>query len=108
MPPDARPAELARNLEPGEPDATAILAIRSGRAPLLRRQARSATPPPGVTVPDGFDVVELGYHSALDMVGQVCAAAPDVLPLAPPELCDRVVAHLQDIVASHAGAGASS
>lgn len=95
VPDDVDPAQLARKLEPGEPDATAVVAIRTGWAPLLRRQGRPVPTPAGVTLPPGYEAVEIDYNSAGDLTGQICASAPYAIPLSPPEVCDRVADHLR-------------
>lgn len=100
VPSDIDLAALARSLEPGEPDATAVIAVRGDYAPQLRRRGVPVDPPAGL--PSGYTAYEVPYARQGDLVGDICAAAPDVLPIEPPHLRDAVIARLRGVVAVHA------
>ncbi|MGI8767637.1 MAG: helix-turn-helix transcriptional regulator [Propionibacteriaceae bacterium] len=102
---------LARSLEPPELTATAVLALRRNKAPALRRRG-TPIPPTGqpwsdVTLPEGFEVFEVGFSSRQFLVSEVASHAADVLVLHPPELRDRVVEHLRTVLATHQPAAQS-
>lgn len=84
-----------RSLEPRQPDAEAVLAIRAGRAPDLRRRGRPATS--GRSAPPGYEVYAVSYSRAADMVGEICAHGPDVVVLSPQRLRQSVVTELTAI-----------
>jgi proteasome accessory factor B len=97
---------LARSLAPPEPTATAVLAIRSGKAPSLRRRGTpTAMEPdpstgPGYAVPElpaGFEVVEVGFSEIYPLAEEICRHAADVVVLDPPELRKQVIAGLRAI-----------
>jgi proteasome accessory factor B len=81
-----------RSLEPGQPDAEVVLAIRPGRAPALRRRGRPVSPE--VPVPAGYDALAVSYARAGDLVGELCAHGADVVVLAPDAVRGAVVAQL--------------
>ena len=98
VPPDLDLAALARSLEPGEPDATAVVAVRADFAPQLRRRGVPIEAP--VPLPPGYTAYEVPYASQGDLVGDICAAAPDVLPVEPPQLREAVIARLRGVLAA--------
>ncbi len=106
VPPDLDLAALARSLEPGEPDATATVAILADHAPQLRRRGVPVDSP--VALPSGYVAYEVPYARQGDLVGDICAGAPDVLPLSPPDLRDAVVARLRGVVGVVADEGSGS
>ncbi len=83
------------SLQPQQADAEAVLAIRPGRAPQLRRRGRPATP--DQPVPAGYEAVAVGYARAAELVGEVCAHGADVVVLAPPRIRAGVVQQLTAI-----------
>jgi proteasome accessory factor B len=90
-------AELAARMEPAKPDAQAVLAIRAGRAPVLRRRSEAVT---ATGLPAGFSAHRVGYSSVGDFVSEICAQGPDVIVLDPPELRQQVVSHLRRFLAA--------
>ena len=82
-------------LEPRQPDAEAVLAVRPGRAPQLRRRSRPVDP--GQPVPAGYEALAVGYSRAGDLVGEVCAHGADVIVLAPQRVRAAVVRELTAI-----------
>ncbi len=80
------------SLEPRQPDAEAVLAIRPGRAPELRRRGRPASPEQAV--PTGYEALAVSYARSGDLVGEVCAHGADVLVLAPEQVRQAVLARL--------------
>jgi proteasome accessory factor B len=89
---------LARTLAPREPSETALLAIRSGRAPALTRRGEPATseaPRPG-----GFDVWAVPYADLWTIAEEISQLAADVVVLAPVELRDLVIRGLSAVAAT--------
>lgn len=83
------------SLEPRQPDAEAVLAIRPGRAPELRRRGHPIeTDQP---VPAGYEAFAVSYARAGDLVGEVCAYGADVLVLAPQRIRRAVVTELRAV-----------
>lgn len=86
------------SLEPSQPDAEVLLAIRPGRAADLRRRGRPAEP--GAEAPVGYEALSVSYARAGDLVGEVCAHGADVLVLAPAEVRAAVLAELRAMAGS--------
>jgi len=80
------------SLEPRRPDTEAVLAIRAGRAPDLRRRGRPVDAKQDV--PAGYEPFAVSYARAADMVGEICAHGADVLVLAPQHLRKSVITEL--------------
>ena len=89
---------LARALNPSEPTASATLAIRAGKAPALRRRAEPTEW--GGSVPNGFEVYEVGYGDLHAFAEDIARHAADVLVLEPAELRAEVIADLSAVVAA--------
>jgi proteasome accessory factor B len=79
---------LVRSLTPREPTASAVLAIRAGKAPALRR--RGTPTPATVALPGGFEVYSVGYSELRFLAGEVVRYAADVIVLEPVELRNEV------------------
>ncbi|HWJ53809.1 MAG TPA: WYL domain-containing protein [Propionibacteriaceae bacterium] len=89
---------LARTLAPREPSETAVLAIRSGRAPELTRHGEPTTseaPRPG-----GFDVWAVPYADLWSIAEEISQLAADVVVLAPVDLRDLVIRGLSAVAAT--------
>lgn len=84
QPPKVDVEGLLSSLEPAAPDAEAVLAIRGDRAPGLRRRGHRVAS--SVALPPGFAAYQVAYARQGDLVGEVCAAGPDVLVLDPLEV----------------------
>ncbi|MBA8795251.1 proteasome accessory factor B [Friedmanniella endophytica] len=117
VPDDLDLRALARALRPDEPTARALLALRAGKVPTLRRGGEPATPSsadgPHFPVPEGFDLVSVGYADLHTLAEDVARYAADVVVVAPAELRDAVVARLRAVAATHsagpdAGAAATA
>jgi proteasome accessory factor B len=96
----AVPAELdlralARTLAPRDPTETALLAIRTGRAPALARRGEPATS--NAPRPAGFDVYAVPYGELWSIAAEISQYAADVVVLAPVELRDMVVRGLSAV-----------
>lgn len=91
--PEIDTARLLASLEPSQPDATAVLAIRGDRAPALRRRGE----PVVADVPPGFAAYRVEYAAGGDLVGEVCSYGPDVIVLQPAGLRQSVIDHLSAI-----------
>lgn len=102
VPADLDPRELAIRLEPGRLAGRAVLAVRAGRAPSLRRRGEPVPMPElpaGGSLPDGFDVIAVGFVSVDSFVDEIAANGSDVLVLTPADLRVGVRAHLSAMVA---------
>jgi proteasome accessory factor B len=98
VPTDLDLRSLAQALAPQEPTETALLAIRTGKAPALARRGEPAST--DVELPVGFAVYAVGFgdlHSAADEIIQYAA---DVVVLEPAELRDLVVRGLTAVAES--------
>jgi proteasome accessory factor B len=86
---------LARTLAPRDPTETALLAIRSGRAPALARRGEPASSE--APRPSGFDVFAVPYADLWAIAEDISQHAADVVVLAPVELRDHVVRGLSAV-----------
>ena len=96
----AVPAELdlralARSLAPRDPTETALLAIRSGRAPAIARRGEPATS--DAPRPSGFEVCAVPYGDLWAIAEDISQHAADVVVLDPVELRDLVVRGLSAV-----------
>ena len=92
VPEDLDLRSLARSLDPGEPNRTALIAIRTGKGPTLRRRGRPAADTPAdVRLPVGFEVLTVGYADLRTMAEEVVRYGADAVVLDPPELRRRVL-----------------
>jgi proteasome accessory factor B len=96
VPPDLDLRSLARSLAPQEPTRTAVVAVRQGHAPTLRRRGEPAET--SIQLPDAFEVIRVGYADPSTMVEEVTRYAADVIVLEPPDLRDAVVVALRRVV----------
>lgn len=109
VPDDLDLRALARSLDPGEPNRTALVAVRAGKGPTLRRRSRSAdgtetgaeteTQPvdsaaTDVRLPVGFEVLRVAYSDRHSLAEEVVRYGADAIVLDPPELRERVLAML--------------
>jgi proteasome accessory factor B len=105
VPADLDLRRLARALAPEEPRAQAVIAIRPGKAPALRRRGRPVPPErwaeldAGLDIgrPNGFEVVEVGYADSANLAEEVAGYAADAVVLAPVELRAAVIGQLQAV-----------
>lgn len=88
---------LTERFAPTEAHYTAILAIRPGRAPALRREGSPAV---GVEAPDGYDAWTVPFRGLEQFSGVIRGAGVDVLVLEPAELRDAVVQGLRRMAVS--------
>lgn len=89
VPADLDLRSLARALAPREPTEEAVLALRPGRAPGLRRRGR-----PGrtdVALPAGFEVHVVAFSDLGSAAEEICRHGADVVVLEPVALRERVV-----------------
>lgn len=92
---DAR--AVARRLEPAAPAQVARVAYTLMAPPALRSRAR----PTGEPCPlPGYLLGEVDYADARSLVAEVCAAAPDAVLLAPPELVAAATEQLEHVAGS--------
>ena len=106
IPADLDVRALTRSLEPPSTTGTAIVGIRRTKAPMLRRSGhladlRAADAIGAITLPDGFDVYEVGYSSLTSATEELAALAADVVVLEPSELRELVIGHLIAVAAAY-------
>ncbi len=97
VPADLDLRSLARSLAPREPTRQALVAVRPGKGPTLRRRGEPAEA--SASLPAGFEVFRVGYGDLWTMVEEITRYAADVLVLDPPELRDAVLAALRRVAA---------
>jgi len=85
---------LFEAIKPASPDADAIVALRNGAAPHLRRRGAPTEWPAALP---GYAAYAVPYASRGDFVGELCALGADALVLAPAELRDAVIAQLREV-----------
>ena len=90
---------LGRSLDPREPTAEALLAVRPGKAPSLTRRGRRADADPSTDgaptwVPDGYEGWWVGYGSLPGMAEEVAGHGSDALVVKPLDLREAVVGRL--------------
>ena len=91
--PDTPASELLAGLEEAQPDATALLEVRNGRAPWLTRR--------GEPVDQGQEWRrwKLPYASGGAVVDDIAMGGADVRVIEPPELAKAVAAHHRALLA---------
>lgn len=92
VPPGARLRDIAVALFPPEPDRTAVLRVRQGKAHALRKIATST-----MDLGDGRDEILVPFAVASDLAAEVASFGPDVVAVAPNDLQDAVVSHLRSV-----------
>ena len=95
VPADLDLRALARSLAPAEATHTALLAVRTGKGPTLRRRGEPAASP--VELPAGFAVLAVPYADHWTMVEEVARYAADVIVLEPEELRETVLGSLRRV-----------
>ncbi len=88
-------AELARGLEPGRPDAVALVAVRGAKLPWIRRSGEPAKAPG--SLPDDFSCYRVAFSSSSSFAADIAAAGPDALVLDPAGLRDQVMRRLRAV-----------
>jgi proteasome accessory factor B len=97
VPADLDIRSLAKSLAPREPTAEAKVAIRSGKAPTLRRRGSSTTT--DQPLPNGFEVIALGYSDPSTLAEEIARYAADVVVLEPVEIREAVIQRLHAVAA---------
>jgi proteasome accessory factor B len=98
VPADLDLRSLARALAPRERTETALLAIRTGKAPALARRGQPAVS--DVKLPVGFGVYAVGFTDFRSAAEEITQHAADVVVLEPTELRELVVRGLTAVVES--------
>ena len=96
IPPGVDLAALAASLDPPQPDAEAVLAIRGDTAPELRRRAWGVVEVDGLA--PGYTGYRVPYANRGDFASEVAAHGPDVVVVAPDDLRHRVISHLGAVI----------
>jgi len=104
VPADLDLRQLARSLAPDEPRARAVIAIRPGKAPGLRRRGEPVELERLGSLsfgwPKGFEVVEVGYADLGFLSDEVAGYAADAVVLEPVELRNAVIERLRAVAAT--------
>lgn len=88
------PADLPTTIsDQSERNVPTILAVKHGRAPLLRRRGV----PADMAAPAGFDAIEINLDLDRDLA-EIASFGADVLILAPKQARDQMITHLQGVV----------
>jgi proteasome accessory factor B len=95
VPEDLDLRSVARSLAPSEPTAEAVLGIRSGKAPALRRRGHPAAT--DKQLPGGFEVFAVGYSDLWTMAEEISRYAADVVAIEPAEMRDAVIGNLRAV-----------
>jgi proteasome accessory factor B len=98
VPDDLDLRSLARALAPRERTETALLAIRTGKAPALARRGEPAVS--DVKLPAGFGIYAVGFTDFRSAAEEITQHAADVVVLEPAELRELVVRGLTAVVKS--------
>lgn len=93
VPPDARLRDVAATLFRPAPDRVAVLRVAPGRAQSLRSAATATHP-----LDDGRDEIEVPFAIASELAAEIASFGADIVAVAPNDLQDAVVAHLQRAV----------
>lgn len=103
VPEDLDLRSLARSLGPAEPRASAVVAVRPGKAPSLRRRGHPVPAERQADLdfawPNGFEVVEVRYGDAGLLAEEITGYAADAVVLEPAELREAVMARLRAVAA---------
>jgi proteasome accessory factor B len=106
VPDDLDLRALARSLSPRDPTEVTVLAIRSGRAPTLRRRGTPASTE--LPLPAGFDVVTVAFSDLYSAAEEITRHAADVVVLEPAGLRELVLGGLAAVAATAAPATAGA
>ncbi|SER63746.1 proteasome accessory factor B [Propionibacterium cyclohexanicum] len=98
-------AACARGLEPGRPDACALIAVRGAKLPRIRRSGEEVACERHL--PEGFRCYRVPFSSSMGFAAEIAAAGPDALVLEPLQLREQVIAQLEAVRSSGAGATGS-
>lgn len=98
-PPTVDSDEILRSLAPATGEEEAVVAIRHGRAPGLRRFAEAVEHP---WTPPGHVAVRVRYSSPRELAQLLAVHGADVLVLEPAKARQAVVDHLRRVVEAHA------
>lgn len=98
VPDDLDLRALARSLAPREPTERTVLALRTGRAPSLRRRGEPAVS--SVPLPAGFDVVAVAFSDLYSAAEEITRYAADVVVLEPAALRELVLRGLRAVAAT--------
>jgi proteasome accessory factor B len=98
VPDDLDLRALARSLDPREPHRTAVVALRSGRGPTLRRRGRPAST--DVPLPAGFETLEVRFSDLRTLAEEIVRYGADAVVLDPPELRQQVMEMLTRVTAT--------
>lgn len=100
VPDDLDLRALARSLAPKEPHRTALIAVRGGKGPTLRRRGQPAEESGEIPLPAGFETFTVPFSDLRTLAEEVVRYGADVVVLDPPELRDRVLTMLTAVAAT--------
>jgi proteasome accessory factor B len=93
VPEDLDLRTLARSLAPQEPNRTALVAVRSGKGPTLRRRGQLLEDDEvgKVQLPVGFETMTVRFSDLRTVAEEIVRYGADAIVLDPPELRERVL-----------------
>jgi proteasome accessory factor B len=91
VPAGTRLRDVAARLFPPNPDRTATLSVAQGRVHALRRIATSTT-----DLGNGRDEITIPFAVVSELAAEIASFGQDVVAIAPHDLQDAVVSHLQE------------
>ncbi|HYI56762.1 MAG TPA: WYL domain-containing protein [Microlunatus sp.] len=99
VPDDLDLRTLARSLAPREPNRTALVAVRSGKGPTLRRRGTLSEDAEvgGVQLPVGFETLTVRFSDLRTVAEEIVRYGADAIVLDPPELRERVLQMLSAV-----------
>ncbi|MFC7619138.1 helix-turn-helix transcriptional regulator [Microlunatus sp. GCM10028923] len=99
VPDDLDLRSLAKSLAPAEPTASALVAVRPGKAPALARRGEPVEVRTlGVELPTGFAAYRVGYTEVRYLAEEITRYAADVVVVEPAELRQAVIDQLTAVV----------
>lgn len=109
VPEDLDLRALARSLDPREPNRTAVVAVRAGKGPTLRRRGQPVAGDAAaeIQLPVGFETFTVRFSDLRTLAEEIVRYGVDAIVLDPPELRERVlvmlaaVAETSERMASH-------
>lgn len=109
VPADLDLRQLSLSLLPDEPRAQALIAVRAGKAPALRRRGQPAEPDDLTDVdfawPNGFEVAQVGYADVDVLADEVACYAADAVVIEPAELREAVLVRLRAVASTRSVPG---
>lgn len=89
------------SLDAHEQTQHALIAVRAGHAPTLRRRGEPVETEQ--SLPEGFSAWRVPYVRTSELAAELASAAPDVVALSPPAVAQAHRRHLLSVIEAHSG-----